>query len=195
MTLPLSVTAIAGSLQKPSRTEALLEAIAGELHAALPIRTTVVKLSEMGPQVGSAMHRAALPPAAFAAVQAIEEADLLVVASPVYRASYTGLLKHLFDFVGHKALVGRPVLLAATGGSDSHLLMIDHQLRPLFAFFDALPLPLGIYATEGDFDDYKLASPAVSERIARAIDAALPWLPRSEERRGTVLRQPFLAQL
>jgi len=195
MTLPLSVTAIAGSLQKPSRTEALLEAIAGELHAALPIRTTVVKLSEMGPQVGSAMHRAALPPAAFAAVQAIEEADLLVVASPVYRASYTGLLKHLFDFVGHKALVGRPVLLAATGGSDSHLLMIDHQLRPLFAFFDALPLPLGIYATEGDFDDYKLASPAVSERIARAVDAALPWLPRSEERRGTVLRQPFLAQL
>jgi len=165
------------------------------LHAALPIRTTVVKLSEMGPQVGSAMHRAALPPAAFAAVQAIEEADLLVVASPVYRASYTGLLKHLFDFVGHKALVGRPVLLAATGGSDSHLLMIDHQLRPLFAFFDALPLPLGIYATEGDFDDYKLASPAVSERIARAVDAALPWLPRSEERRGTVLRQPFLAQL
>jgi len=195
MTLPLSVTAIAGSLQKPSRTEALLEAIAGELHAALPIHTTVVKLSEIGPQVGSAMHRAALPPAAFAAVQAIEEADLLVVASPVYRASYTGLLKHLFDFVGHKALVGRPVLLAATGGSDSHLLMIDHQLRPLFAFFDALPLPLGIYATEGDFDDYKLASPAVSERIARAIDAALPWLPRSEERRGTVLRQPFLAQL
>jgi len=195
MTLPLSVTAIAGSLQKPSRTEALLEAIAGELHAALPIRTTVVKLSEIGPQVGSAMHRAALPPAAFAAVQAIEEADLLVVASPVYRASYTGLLKHLFDFVGHKALVGRPVLLAATGGSDSHLLMIDHQLRPLFAFFDALPLPLGIYATEGDFDDYKLASPAVSERIARAVDAALPWLPRSEERRGTVLRQPFLAQL
>jgi len=195
MTLPLSVTAIAGSLQKPSRTEALLEAIAGELHAALPIRTTVVKLSEMGPQVGSAMHRAALPPAAFAAVQAIEEADLLLVASPVYRASYTGLLKHLFDFVGHKALVGRPVLLAATGGSDSHLLMIDHQLRPLFAFFDALPLPLGIYATEGDFDDYKLASPAVSERIARAVDAALPWLPRSEERRGTVLRQPFLAQL
>ena len=195
MTLPLSVTAIAGSLQKPSRTEALLDAIAGELHAALPIRTTVVKLSEMGPQVGSAMHRAALPPAAFAAVQAIEEADLLVVASPVYRASYTGLLKHLFDFVGHKALVGRPVLLAATGGSDSHLLMIDHQLRPLFAFFDALPLPLGIYATEGDFDDYKLASPAVSERIARAVDAALPWLPRSEERRGTVLRQPFLAQL
>ena len=195
MTLPLSVTAIAGSLQKPSRTEALLEAIAGELHAALPIRTTVVKLSEIGPQAGSAMHRAALPPAAFAAVQAIEEADLLVVASPVYRASYTGLLKHLFDFVGHKALVGRPVLLAATGGSDSHLLMIDHRLRPLFAFFDALPLPLGIYATEGDFDDYKLASPAVSERIARAVDAALPWLPRSEERRGTVLRQPFLAQL
>ena len=195
MTFSLSVTAIAGSLQKPSRTEALLEAIVGELHATLPVRSTVVKLSEIGPQVGSAMHRAALPPSAFAAVQAIEEADLLVVASPVYRASYTGLLKHLFDFVGHKALVGRPVLLAATGGSDSHLLMIDHQLRPLFAFFDALPLPLRVYAAESDFEDYKLANPAVSARIARAVDAALPWLPRSEERRGTVLRQPFLAQL
>ena len=195
MTKVLNVTAIAGSLQQPSRTEALLDAIIGELQAAIPARVRTVKLSEIGPQVGGAMQRVHLPADAFAAVQAIEEADLLIVASPVYRASYTGLLKHLFDFVGREALVGRPVLLAATGGTERHMLMIDHQLRPLFAFFDAVPLPLGIYATEGDFIDFRPVSPALVERIARAVDAALPWLNRLEAAQPAILRQPFLAQL
>ena len=60
----------------------------------------------------------------------IESADALIVATPVYRGSYTGLFKHLFDLVDHEALIGTPVLLAATGGSDRHSLVIDHQFGP-----------------------------------------------------------------
>ncbi len=195
MTKPLKIVAISGALQKPSRTEVLLDAIVGELAIAIPVETHFIKLSEIGRQVGSALTRGELSPRVFADIQAIEEADALVVATPVYRASYTGLLKHLFDFVGHESLVGRPVLLAATGGNERHTLMIEHQLRPLFAFFQTLPLPLGIYASEADFDDYQLASKAVAERIARAVDHALPWLSRPDARRLPALRQPFLAQL
>lgn len=195
MTKPLRIVAISGALQQPSRTEVLLDAIVGELAVALPIDVHFVKLSEIGAEVGATLNRGALPPRVFADIQAIETADALVVATPVYRASYTGLLKHLFDFVGHESLVGRPVLLAATGGSDRHCLMIEHQLRPLFGFFQALALPLGIYASEADFDDYQLASKTVAERIALAVDHALPWLVRPDARRLPALRQPFIAHL
>jgi len=191
----LKITTVSGSLQQPSRTDALLAAIVGELASALPIQISQVRLSEIGPQVGSAMHRAALPPAAFAAVSAIEEADALIVASPVYRGSYTGLLKHLFDFVGSEALTGKPVLLAASAGSARHTLMIDHQLRPLFAFFQALTLPVGVLATEADFEDYTLTSPAIKQAISHSIDAALPWLKQRLNTTSGAIRQPFFAQL
>ncbi|MNR23741.1 hypothetical protein D3C85_1407780 [compost metagenome] len=66
-----------------------------------------------------------------------------------------------------------PVLLAATGGSDRHALIIDHQLRPLFGFFQALSLPIGVYAAEADFTDYRITSPQLLERIERAVEAAV----------------------
>ena len=52
------------------------------------------------------------------------------------------------------------LLLAATGGSERHALVIDHQLRPLFSFFQAQTLPVGVYATDADFTDYRISSPA-----------------------------------
>jgi FMN reductase len=74
---------------------------------------------------------------------AVEAADALIVGTPVYRASFTGLFKHFFDFVEQTALVDVPVLLAASGGSDRHALVLEHQLRPLFSFFQAQTLPIG----------------------------------------------------
>ncbi|MDL5351627.1 NAD(P)H-dependent oxidoreductase [Microbacterium sp. zg-YB36] len=96
----------------------------------------------------------------------------------VYRASFTGLFKHLFDFVEQYALVGTPVLVAATGG-DRHALMLEHQLRPLFGFFQALTLPVGVYASAADFDGYVLRSPAVHARIDQAVDGGLPLIRKA----------------
>ena len=110
---------------------------------------------------------------------AIEGADVLVVATPVYRGAYTGLFKHFFDFIGQDALIDKPVLLAATGGSERHALVIDHQLRPLFSFFQARTLPLGVYATDNDFVDHRLRNQALIERSRLAVQRALPlieWL-------------------
>ena len=104
------------------------------------------------------------------AIEAIEQADFLIVGAPVFRASLPGLLKHLFDLVDYQSLKGVPVVLAATGGSERHALMIDHQLRPLFAFFQAHTLPYGLYASVESFDDQRLADPAQFERIERVLD-------------------------
>ncbi|VWB50825.1 FMN reductase [Burkholderia lata] len=176
MSNTLNVVAISGGLQRPSRTLALTDAIVAAIGAALPIDTRLIELSEIGGRLAGALSRAQVPADLDAQIRAIETADVLVVASPVYRASYTGLFKHLFDLVHHEALIDVPVLLAATGGSERHALVIDHQLRPLFSFFQARTLPIGVYATESDFDQYRITSPALRARIALAVDRAVPQL-------------------
>jgi len=68
------------------------------------------------------------------------------------------------------------VLLAATGGSERHALVLDHQLRPLFSFFQALTLPIGVYASEADFQDYRITSAPLQARIELAAERAADLL-------------------
>ncbi|EKS9915658.1 FMN reductase [Burkholderia multivorans] len=176
MSKPVNVVAVSGSLQRPSRTLVLIDALLAALGNAARIETRRIELAEIGSRLAGAATRAQVPPDLDAQLRAIETADVLIVASPVYRASYTGLLKHLFDLVDRDALVDVPVLLAATGGSERHALVIDHQLRPLLGFFQARTLPIAVYASESDFDRYAIANAALHARIARAARHAAPHL-------------------
>ncbi|SFR73809.1 FMN reductase [Agromyces sp. CF514] len=178
----INIVAVSGSLHAPSKTTVLtreiLEGFATALRSGsgrdLEIETHLIELSEIGPEFAGVLSRDALPPAAEEALRRIESATLLIVASPVYRASFTGLFKHVFDFVGQYALIDKPVLLAATGGSDRHSLILEHQFRPLFSFFQALTLPIGVYASDTDFVDYQVDSADLRARIDQAIDRGLP---------------------
>ncbi|MFA4841876.1 MAG: FMN reductase [Agrococcus sp.] len=174
----MRIVAVSGSLHRPSSTTALVAALAAAVAARVDADVRVLELADLGPLLGGALRRDALAPEVEEALVAIEDADLLVVGSPVYRASFTGLFKHLFDFVGQHSLVDTPVLLAATGGSHRHALTIEHQLRPLFAFFQALTLPVGVYAASEDFEDGRVRCPEVLDRIEAAADRALPYLGR-----------------
>ena len=185
---PLRVVGVSGSLTAPSRTTALVEAISDAFGRVLPIESHLIALNELGPHLAGALTRKQLPPEAEAELQRIEAADLLVVATPVYRASFTGLFKYLFDFVDQYALVDTPVLLAATGGSERHALIIEHQLRPLFSFFQSLALPVGVYAHDSDFTDYKISNEQLTERIEKAIERALPLVRSSLVEKETVER-------
>jgi len=185
---PLRVVAVSGSLTAPSRTTALVEAITEAFGRALPIEPHVITLNHLGPHLAGALTRKQLPPEAEAELQHIENADLLIVATPVYRASFTGLFKHLFDFVDQYALVDTPVLLAATGGSERHALIIEHQLRPLFGFFQSLALPVGVYAHDSDFTDYKISNEQLDDRIEKAIARALPLVKSSLVEKETIER-------
>ena len=185
---PLRVVAVSGSLTAPSRTTALVEAISEAFGRVLPIEPHLIALNELGPHLAGALTRKQLPPEAEAELQRIENADLLIVATPVYRASFTGLFKYLFDFVDQYALVDTPVLLAATGGSERHALIIEHQLRPLFGFFQSLALPVGVYAHDSDFTDYKISDEGLTDRIEKAVSRALPLVRSSFEERETIER-------
>lgn len=184
----MRVVAVSGSLTDPSRTTALVEAIVAAFGTVIPIEPHIITLNALGPHLAGALTRKELPPEAEAELQAIEAADLLVVATPVYRASFTGLFKHLFDFVDQYALVDTPVLLAATGGSERHALIIEHQLRPLFGFFQSLALPVGVYAHDSDFTDYRISNEQLTERIDKAISRALPLVRSSLVEREAIER-------
>lgn len=172
MTTPHRITLVIGNTGERSRTKVLAQAIGDALAAALPVTLQVVEVWKLAPQIGPALTPQGLPDEAAAALRAIASADLLVAVTPVYKGSYTGLFKHLFDLLAPDALVGRPVLLAANGGSDRHALVVDHQLRPLFGFFRALTVPSAVYAAEADFDGYVLTGAGLQARIAEAVQQA-----------------------
>lgn len=167
---PPRIVGIAGNLTRPSRTRTLVAAVLHEAAARGLGETELYDLVDAGPELGATLQREGAVRHVGDILSAIERSAVLVVASPVYKASYTGLFKHLFDLIDPKALEGRPVLIAATGGSDRHALVIEHQLRPLFAFFAANALPISLYARNGDFVSSEELAPHVTPNIARAVD-------------------------
>ena len=143
------------------------------------VRTELMRLDAPG---GGGYYRSRIPcpedSEIARAVQAIG-ADVLVVGSPAYRASFTGLFKLFFDHIDQYALTDTEVILTATGGSDRHALLVEHQMRPLFGFFQAHTLPLGIYASAKDFTDGRVSSIELQERIDSTIERAVPLVLRS----------------
>ncbi|PPU74179.1 FMN reductase [Xanthomonas melonis] len=173
---PLRIVAVSGGMQRPSRTVALAEHLLDLIADRVPCERHLVELGALAPQFAGALRRSQLPVMLELELARVEQADVLVVATPVYRGSFTGLFKHFFDFIHQDALIDTPVLLAATGGSERHALVIDHQLRPLFSFFQARTLPLGVYATDRDFVDYRVRNEALAERARLAVQRALPLI-------------------
>ncbi|EVT72549.1 FMN reductase [Stenotrophomonas indicatrix] len=179
MTRPLRIVAVSGGLQRPSRAATLAEHLLDLIGEGVPCDQHLIELGELAPQLAGALRRSQLPETVERQLAAVEQADVLVVATPVYRGSYTGLFKHFFDFIDQDALVDTPILLAATGGSERHALVIDHQLRPLFSFFQARTLPLGVYATDKDFADGCVQNEALMQRARLAVQRAMPLLALS----------------
>jgi len=172
----IKLVAVSGGLGHPSRAAALAKAITAAIAATIPIDAHAISVADLVGDLAGVVSAKGAPASVSEAVTRIETADALVVTTPVYRGSYTGLFKHLFDLVHHEALIGKPVLLAATGGSERHSLVIDHQLRPLFAFFQSLTLPLGVYANDSDFSKYEVSSDALKERIHLAVASGVGHL-------------------
>lgn len=193
MTRPLRLVAVSGGLQRPSKSAALAEHLLDLIADEFPCEQHLVELGQLAPQLAGAVWRSQLPDTVERELSVVEQADILVVTTPVYRGSYTGLFKHFFDFIDQDALVDTPVLLAATGGSERHALMIDHQLRPLFSFFQARTLPLGVYATDKDFVDYRLQDPALIERTRLAVERALPFIELTRDPRAATAPEAVAA--
>jgi FMN reductase len=104
-------------------------------------------------------------------LDAVASADAVVLATPVYRATYTGVLKNLLDLLPVETLNGKPVAIVAMGATDHHHLGADWHLRAVLAWFGALVAPTSVYLTSADFN-----AGVPGERAERALDQVLAGL-------------------
>ncbi|HEU5008280.1 MAG TPA: NAD(P)H-dependent oxidoreductase [Jatrophihabitantaceae bacterium] len=181
----LRVVVVNGSPHEKSKTMGLVDVALDTLQKLVPITVHRIDVYRLGAGFTEATERDEATPEVEAELRAAETADLLVAATPVYRGSYTGMFKHFFDLVDQYALANKLVLLTATGGSDHHALALEHELRPLFGFFQAMTIPVAIFASGGDFDGTTLLNPRVYGRIEMALtDVAALLTQRAQEADG-----------
>lgn len=108
-------------------------------------------------------------------IEKIIEADALIVGTPVYRGSYTGILKNVFDIIPNNALVGKPVGIVVTGSTQHHYLAIEHEIKPLLGFFHAHPLPGAVYVSREHYSDNVLVDEGALERIHQLANAVVEF--------------------
>ncbi|RDI22791.1 NADPH-dependent FMN reductase [Pseudacidovorax intermedius] len=139
------VLLIAGSPSAPSRSTALLHAVADRL-AQRDVEAQLLQLRDL--PAAPLLAADASAPAIAQAVDALAAAPAIVVATPVYKAAYSGLLKVFLDLLPQTALKGKTVLPLATGGSPHHMLALDYALRPVLQSLGARHILPGVYASD-----------------------------------------------
>jgi FMN reductase len=167
-----SVVGFSGNFTRPSKTRAFVEHVSTQIAARHGLAAATYDVVDLGPSFRAANWAKELDGDARTILKQVSAADILVVGSPTYKGSYTGLFKHFFDLLDPAALRGKPVLLTATGGGERHALIVEHQLRPLFGFFEAFALPTAVYAVDRDFADGRLVSDAIIARVDKAVAEA-----------------------
>ncbi len=165
------IVGFSGNISRPSSTKRFVEGVTEALAKKAGLPHAVFDVEDLGSSLAVARSASELDPAARRIVRTIVQADALVIGSPTYKGSYTGLFKHVFDLLDPADLRGKPVILTATGGGERHSLVVEHQLRPLFAFFEAFVLPTAIYASSRDFVD-GVATPPILGRVEQALSEA-----------------------
>lgn len=177
-----NIITFTGGLWSPSKTKSLALAISAAIAERVDGNEQLFEASTLAREIGSTMTRDQAPPALREALTAVEHADVLVAASPVFRGTFGGHFKHFFDLLEPTSLRGVPVVLAAAGGGDKHCLIVEYALRPLFGFFQAFAVPTGIYASERDFEDGVLSNPVVKSRIDNAATEVATLITKSVSR-------------
>ena len=164
----VNAVGISGSPAARSKSRTLLERTLIEL-ADRGVTTTLVDLSALPADALLTRRRAAEVDDALASVS---QASIVVASTPVYRATYSGLLKVFFDLMPVNGLVGKTAIPIATGGSPAHQLVIDHGLRPLFASIGAVITPTAVYGTDSAFEN-SIPHPSLIARIQAAVSEAI----------------------
>jgi FMN reductase len=147
---PVRIVAVVGNPRPESRTHGLARALAAELAHVLPDATTgEVDLAVLGPGVLDQADAGAS-----AAVAEVLAADVLVVASPTYKATYSGLLKSFLDRLATGSLAGKTAVPVLLGGAPNHQLAVDVHFTPLLLELGATVPARGLFVLESDVDGF-----------------------------------------
>jgi FMN reductase len=189
---PLRVVVVSAGLSVPSSTRLLAdrlgEAVARDLGAAeVPVRVDTVELRDLANDIAQNFTAGFPGPKLTAALDQVTGADAVIAVTPIFTASYSGLFKSFFDVLDQEALTGKPVLIAATGGTARHSLALEHALRPLFAYLRAVVVPTAVYAASEDWGN----TDGLNRRIDRAAAELAALLTGSGGRRAAPADDPL----
>jgi len=163
-----SLVAVLGSATPPGRLRRALQEALDRAQSRGAARTELLDLGELRIAPAGGRPLGELGDDTERTVAAIDAADAVVLATPVYRGSMTGTLKNLLDHVPVAALHGTPVAIVAMGASDHHYLGAERHLRDVLGFFGALVVPTAAYLASRDFADG-----VPGERAAAELDAVI----------------------
>ncbi|MFE2378979.1 FMN reductase [Streptomyces sp. NPDC059398] len=188
----LKLVAVSAGLGRPSSTRLLADRLAeaagrtlrgaeadgtefdgaaadGTETDGIEVEVRVIELRDLATAIAHHLVAGFPNPALRDAIDAVTEANGLIAVTPVFTASYSGLFKSFFDLVDTTALAGTPVLIAATGGTARHSLVLEHAMRPLFAYLRAVTVPTAVYAASEDWgSDGDAATGSLPGRIDQA---------------------------
>lgn len=175
----MKLLGVSGSPSSPSKTVTALDVALDHARTVRPdLDVALLNLRNLRMEFSDGRDPAAYEGDTRRAIDEVVGADALIVGTPMYRGSYTGRLKNLFDVLPNDALVGTPVGLVATGGTDHHFLAIEHQLKPLLGFFQAHALPGAVYANNDHFGDGGLVDGEVRRRLEQLAEAVVTFAER-----------------
>ena len=151
-----TLAVVSAGLSTPSSTRLLADRLTAATVAALRERgedatVEVVELRTHARDLADDLVTGFANESLRAAIDTVTGADGLIAVTPVFSASYSGLFKTFFDVLDKDSLTGTPVLLGATAGTARHSLVIEHAMRPLFAYLRAIPAPTGVFAASEDW--------------------------------------------
>ncbi|MEV6306639.1 FMN reductase [Actinoplanes sp. NPDC051861] len=183
---------VSAGLSQPSSTRLLADQLsAAAVRAAAQLGVTldvqVIELRDLAHDITDHMLTGFAKPALKQAQDSVAAADALITVTPVFTASYSGLYKSFFDVLEKDTLADKPVLLAATAGTARHSLVLEHALRPLFAYLRATVIPTAVFAASDDWGANSVEGP-----LRARIDRAAAELAREiEHREPATVTDPF----
>ncbi len=173
------IAVVSAGMGTPSSTRLL----ADRLAQASGLEYRVIELRDLARELADNLVTGFPPGRLREALDTVAAADGLIAVSPIFSASYSGLFKTFFDVLDQGVLEGKPVLIAATGGTARHSLALEYAFRPLFAYLKAIVVPTAVYAAAEDWADGGLA-----ERIERAAGELTALV---KERPAVVRKDPY----
>ncbi len=165
---------IHGSVTQPGRlNQALQLALQPTGNQWESVTTSLLHLGDHRISFADGRALSDYPDDTEAVVERVMEADMYLIATPIFRASFTASLKNLLDLVPVEGLMGKVCGLVAMGATDHHYLAIDSQLRPVLAWFGTHLVPGGVYLQSRQFQDGKLADPDAIAQLHTLANAVI----------------------
>jgi len=169
MSETFNLVVVSAGTSDPSSTRLLADRTAQRVAALAErrratVRTRVLDLRALATDITTALTSQLVTPRLQQAVDALGAADGVIAAAPVYKAGPSGLFTSFFHVLDNDLLIGKPVVLAATAGTARHALVVDDQMRPLFAYLRTLPVPTSLFAAPEDWGAAGAGDPAAGDR-------------------------------